>query len=94
MFLFRRPDGPAHSANLLLSYCYRTRSAILGLCGRNLDALEAARLGLDFARRSEDHKLVADTRRLVSGMEQEVSKEEKEMEEEGEDDNDEGEGGD
>lgn len=80
MFLFQRPKGPGHADHVLLYSCYRTRSAILSLCGRNLDALEAARLGLDSATRLEDHEYVASFKRLISDVEQDIVEEEEEQE--------------
>lgn len=92
MFLFQRPKGPIRSAHILLSCCYRVRSAILGLCGRHLEALEAARLGLESATRLEDHEYVAGFKRLVSDVEQDIVEEEEQ--EDDDDDNDEAEGDD
>lgn len=82
MFLFQRPDRSASYVDGLLVVCYWTRCAVLSMAGRNLDALEAARLALGSATRAEDHKLAARLTRLVSDVEKDLAEEDDEESEE------------
>lgn len=83
-FLFGPPDGSAPNPHQFLALCSWTRCAVLSLAGRNVDALETARLAVDSATRSGDHGLAARLRRLVSDVEEDVAEEEGGEEDEGE----------